>query len=246
MSTTVEEISLFVNLKMAIKTVLLPEFGEIKLSKRRGTKHLRLRINQKGEVVVSMPTWVPYKAGFEFARSQSRWINDNARRQAVFVDNLRLGKLHTLRLLPTKTSSVRTRIVNNEAVVYIPDSIIDNSKEVQVAAKRAARKALEAESYILKERLIELATEFGYTYTDFKAKFMTSKWGSRRSDGRITLNLRLLDLSDESIDYVIIHELAHTDVMNHGKDYWKVVEGMMPDYKIHRMNLKKVTLPWQH
>ena len=193
-----------------------------------------------------MPTWVPYKAGYEFARSQSKWIIANARKQISFEDGQKIGRLHTLRFLPSTVSSLRTRIVSFEAIVYVPERYREKSSEAQLAAKRVARRALEAESYILKDGLDELAVEFGYTYSDFRAKFMSSKWGSRRSDGRITLNLRLLDLSDESIDYVIIHELAHTDVMNHSAEYWKVVEKMMPDYKIHRKNLKGIVLQWQH
>jgi predicted metal-dependent hydrolase len=231
---------------MPIKTANLPELGEIKLSKRKGTRHLRLRINQKGEVVVSMPTWVPYRAGLEFAKSQSDWIIANTHKKVAFTDQQKIGKLHRLRFLRSKNSEIRTRIVGSDAVVYLPDTIVHTSEEAQHAAKRVARRALEAEAYILEDRLSELAKEFGYTYTDFRAKFMSSKWGSRRSDGRITLNLRLLDLSDESIDYVIIHELAHTKVMNHSKEYWTVVESMMHDYKVHRKNLKNVSLPWSH
>jgi len=41
------------------------------------------------------------------------------------------------------------------------------------------------------------------------------------------------------IDYILIHELAHTREKNHSKRFWSLVGSLMPDYRVRRLWLKK-------
>ena len=56
---------------MATRTVDIPEIGAVTLYKRRGNRSLRLSVGANGEIRVSLPSWVPYKAGEEFARAKA-------------------------------------------------------------------------------------------------------------------------------------------------------------------------------
>ncbi len=69
-------------------------------------------------------------------------------------------------------------------------------------------------------------------------------WGSCSTNGRISLSARLLFAPPEILDYVIIHELAHTKVKNHGKRFWSIVEKAMPDHKERRTWLRKNEIPY--
>lgn len=58
-----------------------------------------------------------------------------------------------------------------------------------------------------------------------------SKWGSCKGDNSLQFNWRLIMSPILVIDYVVVHELAHTTEKNHGKKFWKIVEEYKPAYK---------------
>lgn len=76
---------------------------------------------------------------------------------------------------------------------------------------------------------------------EFKLRIrkMRTRWGvCNTRDNIITLNSELLKKEIPLIDYVIIHEMAHFYEGNHSKNFWKIVEMAIPDYKIRRKKLK--------
>lgn len=72
-----------------------------------------------------------------------------------------------------------------------------------------------------------------------RLKYNRSNWGSCSSSGNINLSTRLLFAPQPVIDYVIVHELAHTKEMNHSQRFWSLVEGVMPLYKEKEKWLKQ-------
>lgn len=66
-----------------------------------------------------------------------------------------------------------------------------------------------------------------------------SRWGSCAPDGAISLNFRLLFMPEDVLDYVIIHELAHTRYRSHGPRFWALVEKALPDHRQRRKWLKE-------
>jgi predicted metal-dependent hydrolase len=66
---------------------------------------------------------------------------------------------------------------------------------------------------------------------------MVSRWGSLSTAGRITLNLMLISVPKECIDYVILHELCHLKIKHHGPRFWILLERLMPDYMERRKKL---------
>jgi len=71
-----------------------------------------------------------------------------------------------------------------------------------------------------------------------KLKYTSSRWGSCSTKGNLNFSTKLLFAPEDTIDYVIIHELAHRIEMNHSSRFWKLVSDAMPDYKKHEKWLK--------
>lgn len=66
-----------------------------------------------------------------------------------------------------------------------------------------------------------------------------SRFGSCSSKGNLSFSYRLMRYPDAAIDYVIVHELAHTKEMNHSPAFYKIIEGVLPDYKQRAKLLKE-------
>jgi predicted metal-dependent hydrolase len=79
---------------------------------------------------------------------------------------------------------------------------------------------------------------FGYNISRVTIKGQARILGSCSSLGNLNFNWRLLLAPLEVVDYVIVHELAHMEEMNHSDKFWHVVERACPDYKLHRKWLK--------
>lgn len=97
----------------------------------------------------------------------------------------------------------------------------------------------EARRY-LGTRLEAKASEAGLDFECWKLSGAKGRWGCCTSARTIRLNWRLIHLNPELIDYVIAHELAHLDEMNHGPRFWARVSELCPDYLSRRTRLKKI------
>jgi hypothetical protein len=78
----------------------------------------------------------------------------------------------------------------------------------------------EAARELLTKRLIPLARKHGFTYRQVTIRTQKSRWGSCSVQNNISLNAKLIRLPEKLVDYVLLHELLHTKIKNHGKKFW--------------------------
>jgi len=195
-----------------------------------------------GTLRVSMPLYAPVLIVKQFIRAsrvELRTLVDTHRQTAtVFSDGMQIGKSHTLIVRSTsRTTSVERHkqqiIVNlNESETLSDEPVIQKVRAIVIRALR-----LEAKSYLPK-RLAYLAEKTGFSYISFRFSHASGRWGSCSTSGTISLNIALMKLPFELIDYVLLHELAHTKQMNHSSDFWELVEQFDPQFKLHRKKLK--------
>jgi predicted metal-dependent hydrolase len=153
-------------------------------------------------------------------------------------DGMEIGKSHRLHLrhVPNKLAVTRQGQV---ITVYLPAHLELNTPEVVAAVRPEMQAALriEAKNY-LPRRLRYLADKLDCRYDKVRFSHASGRWGSCSSSGTISLNIALMKLPHELIDYVLVHELSHTKQMNHSAAFWRTVEEGDPNYKAHRRELK--------
>ena len=100
--------------------------------------------------------------------------------------------------------------------------LTEKSKKLPKIDREEARENLE-------KRLSELAEQHNFQYNRVSIRSQRTRWGSCSSKDNISLNMKLLHLPQQLIDYILLHELVHTRVKNHSKDFWNELETVVPN-----------------
>ena len=91
----------------------------------------------------------------------------------------------------------------------------------------------------LTRRLDHLAEKHGFTFNKVSIRNQRTRWGSCSRQNNISLNMKLIRLPDDLVDYVILHELVHTRKKNHGKGFWALLDKHMGNGKGFASRLRK-------
>ena len=85
----------------------------------------------------------------------------------------------------------------------------------------------------------------GLKSSSWQTKYMTTRWGTCNTDTKkIWINLQLAKKPVECLEYVILHELVHTKIRNHGKDFVRIMDLYMPNWKEIRKTLNDSTMDY--
>lgn len=84
---------------------------------------------------------------------------------------------------------------------------------------------------IIPGRVKTYAGLFGYEFKSIRINSAKTRWGSCGHKNSLNFSWRLVMAPVEIIDYVIVHELVHTEIKNHSKKFYKKLEGLMPGYR---------------
>jgi len=88
-------------------------------------------------------------------------------------------------------------------------------------------------------RVSYYAKKYGFEVKKIRISSARTRWGSCSTRGTLSFTWRLILAPQDVVDYVVVHELCHLRELNHSKNYWALVEEIMPDYKVRRAWLKK-------
>lgn len=110
--------------------------------------------------------------------------------------------------------------------------LLKKNKKLPLIIKKDARE-------ILERRLAELAQLHNFQYNRVSIRNQQTRWGSCSSKDNISLNMKLLHLPEKLIDYILLHELVHTRVKNHSKDFWNELETIVPNARMMDNKLRE-------
>lgn len=219
------------------------EFGDITVRKSAKAKHIRLRVAPNGTLRVSAPLYTPMiliKRFIKQSRDEIRKLIENQEDSIPrYEANAQIGKSHQLIVEEASAQATVVEYKKPHITVYLAEDDELDSVDVTAKIRPVVIKALrnEAKAY-LPRRLAYFAEKFGFSYDKVRFSHAGSRWGSCSTSGTISLNIALMKLPFELIDYVLIHELCHTKEMNHSANFWHLVEMCNPNYKEHRKAIR--------
>ncbi len=224
-------------------TITDEEFGTITLRRSARATHVRIRVAPDGRLRASLPLYAPVflvKRLLKTSRPQLRAMLAEQQNDSIFESGMQVGKSHTL--ITRAGSALAVRRHGQQIVVTLPDETSLEDADVARLVRDSVIDALrlEAKSYLPK-RITFLAEKNGFSFEKIRFSHASGRWGSCSSNGTISLNIALMKLPFELIDYVLVHELSHTKQMNHSEAFWNLVEKADPQYKLHRRELRKET-----
>jgi predicted metal-dependent hydrolase len=226
-------------------TITDDEFGEITLRRSAKASHVRIRIAPDGRLRASLPLYAPVflvKRLVKTSRAQLRALIAEHQSGDSYDNGDQIGKSHTLIIRPVTSSAINVTHSGQQITVMLPDGKTLNDPDVARAVRKKIGEALRIEAkHYLPKRLAFLADKHGFDYDKVRFSHASGRWGSCSSNGTISLNIALMKLPFELIDYVLVHELSHTVHMNHSETFWELVGLHDPDYKSHRRALKAET-----
>lgn len=146
---------------------------------------------------------------------------------------------------------LRLRVVGGEE-----EGVLLGRSELQVLlpdkTDRARVRALLTDWYqeraaeVLAERLavcLPRVQYLGVAAPRLAIRAMSTRWGSASAAGRVTLNVKLVQMPVRCIDYVVIHELCHLVHPNHSAEYYRLLDRILPDWRERRDRLNTQELP---
>ncbi|GEM_PF-5219324 len=93
---------------------------------------------------------------------------------------------------------------------------------------------------LITERVIHFNKHYNLPLGKIAIRNQVSRWGSCSKKGNLNFNYKLLFLTAELRDYVIVHEICHVKEFNHGSSFWNLVSEVVPDYHSLNKALRKI------
>lgn len=207
---------------------------------RKNVKNINLRITCDGRVTLSVPKRTSDESIDSYILSKKEWIKktlskfeDSPNGAQVFMEENTvnvLGEHFTVHLIEGKRYSCI--IEGKSMVIAVPHG--SSYQDTESYMREWYRSVLKS---VIPELLSKWEGITGMSCSEWTTRYMRTKWGvCHCSTNKICFNVRLAEKPIECIEYVVLHELAHTKVSNHGPDFKAILNRYMPDWK-ERKNL---------
>jgi len=183
-------------------------------------RYITLRFDgASGGIRLVLPKGVPLAEGIAFANAKSNWVLD-------YLDSLPprvpfehgaelpiLGKDHRIHHAPW----ARRGVWRADSVLWVSGKEEHISRRVGDYLKAEARKELS-------RRARDKAAQIGRQVRKVSVRDTRSRWGSCSEHGDLNFSWRLILAPEHVLDYVVAHEVAHLEELNHGRRFWRLTE----------------------
>ena len=136
------------------------------------------------------------------------------------------------KFLNSKTSWINKQVVKIEQK---NEFTLQNAVSSNLCKKKEVKQ-------ILRNRLEELSEIHGLKFNRSFIRSQKTRWGSCSAKNNINLNIKMINLPTDLMDYIIMHELVHTKIKNHGLGFWLEMSKYYQNPKVIDKKLKQFNL----
>lgn len=199
-------------------------------------KTVALSLNKDGALIVRAPFHVSRAVIEDVVFRHREWIADKQQKLAAEKATFPTFGIADGAILPyfggrltiRMTEHSELRMSGNE--LLLPPLVA----ELELTAWLKARLRPVLEEFVERFSRQMDVQPAGLTVTSAK-----TRWGSCSPANRLSFSFRLVFCPLEVIEYVVVHELAHIRYKNHGRQFWRQVASILPDYGFRRDFLKQ-------
>jgi predicted metal-dependent hydrolase len=215
---------------------------------RSSRRTLSLSVRQGGSLLIRAPWHLPAGTIMSFVISKESWIirqrnrvleKEAVKKELTYSEGCLipyLGNEYELLLNEARRKSITV----DGSVINIACRFPSDPEKVREVIESwylsEAKRLLTARTYELAGLY---SAETGIP-SSVGIRKMKSRWGTCRTNGKIMLNSELVKKRQDLIDSVILHELCHLRHHNHGKEFYAMLERLMPGYKKLRKELRYI------
>lgn len=210
---------------------------------RSKRKTLAVHITKEAEVEVRAPLKLPIREIEQFLQSSNRWLTDTLAKSTAQAEKRAAFTLSNNSVILYRGVEYPVSIIKTDQIkfdgerFFLPEKLSQSEMMAGLVKlyKELARRVLTTKTLHFSK--IMSLSHAGVSITSAKAR-----WGSCNAKGMINYSWRLILAPDSAIDYVVVHELAHLQEMNHSKRFWRVVASVIPDYSKSKEELVALQL----
>ncbi|ACQ53386.1 M48 family metallopeptidase [Clostridium botulinum] len=209
--------------------------------KTKKRKTISIKIGKEFIIEVTAPLGTNEYTIEQVLKKEEKWIIKKIKKLKE-VENFNgyyyLGELYYLKIKEVKSLYFKLELDSNKFMVYINSGILKEKREV-IIKDNLEKFYKEQAVKVLKERTDYYSSILKVVPKNIVIKNQKTLWGSCSSKGNINYNYKIVMAPLKILDYIVVHELCHLVHMNHSKDFWHLVESIIPDFKERRNWLKE-------
>ncbi|GAC1523475.1 MAG: SprT family zinc-dependent metalloprotease [Thermoleophilaceae bacterium] len=208
-------------------------------------RHARIVVDQGGVEVV-VPRRMALRHVEPFVRRKQPWIERTLRRLREAERTVAGVALEDGGSVPYLGTRLDLRVRTDPHRVRAHVARRGETLHVSVASPAVDVVAQVIEGWYRRRARVEVARRLdrataraGSRYTRLSIRGQRTRWASCSSTGAMSFNWRLLLAPEEILDYVVEHEVAHLEVLDHSRRFWSLLERRCPSYREHERWLRR-------
>lgn len=209
-------------------------------------KTLSISVHPDLSVIVKAPENTKLEDIEKKVYHRAKWILNQQRRFEIYLPDVPprkyvsgeshrfLGRQYRLKIIKSEVEKIK--LTRQFLEVYTPETTPSNARILVESWYR------EQANKIFQERLsasYAKLTREKIPYPKISIRRMQSSWGSCSAKGNVSLNIKLIQVPVEYIDYVITHELCHLKHLHHEAGFFKLLSRIMPGWEVKKEKLDR-------